>query len=158
MHWPSKIICLGKNYPDHVREGGFKNPEKPMLFSKGMNTLNGPYDPILLPASCSQVDWEVELAVVMGREGKGIRAADAYEYVAGFCVMNDVSGRDAQFGDGQFVIEYISRDITLMPGDIISTGTPSGVGIFRDPPILLQPGSVVTCEIEKIGAIANPVR
>ena len=143
----------------------------------------------------------------MTGDGKAIPAADAYDHVAGFCVMNDVSGRDAQFGDGQwfrgksfdtfaplgpclvtreeigdvenlrltahldgtlmqegntrdlifkipFVIEYISRDMTLMPGDIISTGTPSGVGIFRDPPILLQPGSVIRCEIEKIGV--NP--
>jgi len=210
VHRPSKIICLGKNYAEHAREGGFETPEKPLLFSKTMNTLNGPYDPILLPASAGQVDWEVELAVVMGREGKGIRAADAYAYVAGFCVMNDVSGRDAQFGDGQwfrgksfdtfaplgpclvtrdemgdvenlritahldgllmqegntgdlifkipFIIEYISRDITLMPGDIISTGTPSGVGIFRDPPILLKPGSIIKCEIEKIGFIENRV-
>jgi len=207
---PSKIICMGKNYAEHAREGGFEKPEKPILFSKSMNTLNGPYDLILLPASCSQVDWEVELAVVVGREGKGIQAADAYEYVAGFCVMNDVSGRDAQFGDGQwfrgksfdtfaplgpclvtrdeigdienlqltahldgilmqegntgdlifnipFILEYISRDITLLPGDIISTGTPSGVGIFRDPPILLKSGSVIKCEIEKIGAIENRV-
>jgi len=210
VHRPSKIICLGKNYAEHAREGRFEPPEKPLLFSKTMNTLNGPYDPILLPASAGQVDWEVELAVVMGREGKGIRAADACAYVAGFCVMNDVSGRDAQFGDGQwfrgksfdtfaplgpclvtrdelgdvenlritahldgllmqegntgdlifkipFIIEYISRDITLMPGDIISTGTPSGVGIFRDPPILLRPGSVIKCEIEKIGYIENRV-
>ncbi|MFC1876370.1 fumarylacetoacetate hydrolase family protein [Thermodesulfobacteriota bacterium] len=210
VHQPSKIICLGKNYAEHAREGGFETPEKPLLFSKAMNTLNGPYDPILLPASAGQVDWEVELAVVMGREGKGIRAADAYAHVAGFCVMNDVSGRDAQFGDGQwfrgksfdtfaplgpclvtrdemgdvenlritahldgslmqegntgdlifkipFIIEYISRDITLLPGDIISTGTPSGVGIFRDPPILLKPGSVIKCEVEKIGYIENRV-
>ena len=210
VSWPSKIICLGKNYAEHAKEGGFEKPEKPILFSKAMNTLNGPFDPILLPASCSQVDWEVELAVVMGRQGKAIPAADAYDHVAGFCVMNDVSGRDAQFGDGQwfrgksfdtfaplgpclvtreeigdvenlrltahldgtlmqegntrdlifkipFVIEYISRDMTLMPGDIISTGTPSGVGIFRDPPILLQPGSVIRCEIEKIGVIQNRV-
>jgi len=210
VYWPSKIICLGKNYSDHAREGGFDNPEKPILFSKSMNTLNGPCDPIILPESAKQVDWEVELAVVMGREGKGIRAADAYEHVAGFCVMNDVSGRDAQYGDGQFfrgksfdtfapmgpcivtrdeigdpenlqltahldgqlmqegntgqlifkipfIIEYISRDITLVPGDIISTGTPSGVGIYRNPPVLLQPGSVIKCEIEKIGAIENRV-
>ena len=210
VHQPSKIICLGKNYAEHAREGGFETPEKPLLFSKAMNTLNGPYDPILLPASAGQVDWEVELAVVMGREGKGIRAADAYAHVAGFCVMNDVSGREAQFGDGQwfrgksfdtfaplgpclvtrdemgdvenlritahldgslmqegntgdlifkipFIIEYISRDITLLPGDIISTGTPSGVGIFRDPPILLKPGSVIKCEVEKIGYIENRV-
>ena len=210
VHWPSKIICLGKNYAEHAREGGFKSPEKPILFSKAMNTLNGPFDPILLPESASQVDWEVELAVVMGRQGKRIRTADAYAHVAGFCVMNDVSGRDAQYGDGQFfrgksfdtfaplgpclvtrdelgdvenlqitahldgecmqegntsdlifkipfIIEYISRDITLLPGDIISTGTPSGVGIYRDPPILLQPGSVIKCEVEKIGYIENRV-
>ena len=205
---PSKIICLGKNYAEHAREGGFEKPQKPILFSKAPSALNGPFDPILLPASCGQVDWEVELAVVIGREGKGIRAADAHEHVAGFCVMNDVSGRDAQFGDGQwfrgksfdtfaplgpclvtrdeiadvenlrltahldgtlmqegntgdlifkiaFVLEYISRDITLMPGDIISTGTPSGVGFFRDPPILLKPGSIITCDIEGIGTIEN---
>ncbi len=210
VNWPSKIICLGKNYAEHAREGGFKSPEKPILFSKAMNTLNGPFDPILLPESASQVDWEVELAVVMGRQGKRIPAADAYGHVAGFCVMNDVSGRDAQYGDGQFfrgksfdtfaplgpclvtrdelvdvenlritahldgkcmqegntgdlifnipfIIEYISRDITLLPGDIISTGTPSGVGIYRDPPILLQPGSVIKCEVEKIGYIENEV-
>ena len=207
---PSKILCIGKNYAEHAREGGFEKPQKPILFSKSMNTLNGPYDPILFPASCSQVDWEVELAVVVGREGKGIQAADAFEHVAGFCVMNDVSGRDAQFGDGQwfrgksfdtfaplgpclvtrdkigdienlqltahldgtlmqegntgdmifnvpFILEYISRDITLLPGDIISTGTPAGVGIFRDPPVLLKPGSVIRCEIEKIGYIENRV-
>lgn len=210
VHWPSKIICLGKNYSDHAREGGFDAPDKPILFSKSMNTLNGPRDPIILPESAKQVDWEVELAVVMGREGKGIRAADAYEHVAGFCIMNDVSGRDAQYGDGQFfrgksfdtfaplgpcivtldeigdpetlqltahldgrlmqkgntgqlifkipfIIEYISRDITLLPGDIISTGTPSGVGIYRNPPILLKPGSVIKCAIEKIGVLENRV-
>lgn len=210
LYWPSKIICLGRNYSDHAREGGVDTPEKPILFSKSMNTLNGPYDPIILPESAKQVDWEVELAVVVGREGKGIRAADAYAYVAGFCIMNDVSGRDAQYGDGQFfrgksfdtfaplgpcivtrdeindpenlqltahldgrlmqegntgqlifkipfIIEYISRDITLLPGDIISTGTPSGVGIYRNPPILLTPGSVIKCAIEKIGVLENRV-
>jgi len=210
LSWPSKIICLGKNYPEHAREGGFKPPEFPILFSKSMNTLSGPNDPISMPASSQQVDWEVELAVIIGREGKGIQAADAYDYVAGCCIMNDVSGRDVQFGDGQwyrgksfdgfaplgpslvtldtlgdpenlalralvdgevmqtgntgemtfdigFILEFISRDITLLPGDIISTGTPAGVGIFRDPPIVLKPGNVVTCEIEKIGALRNEV-
>lgn len=210
VHWPSKIICLGKNYAEHAKEGGFDTPEKPILFSKGMNTLNAPHDPIILPDSCQQVDWEVELAVVIGKQGKRISSAKAYDYVAGFCVMNDVSGRDAQFGDGQwyrgksfdtfaplgpclvtpdelgdignlnlrssvngvvmqegntgdmvfkipFIIEYVSHDMTLLPGDIISTGTPSGVGIFRDPPILLKPGNRVTCEIEKIGKISNVV-
>jgi 2,4-didehydro-3-deoxy-L-rhamnonate hydrolase len=208
IYWPSKIICLGKNYTEHAREGGFDPPEYPILFSKSMNTLNGPFDPIIMPAGSRQVDWEVELALVIGREGKSIRAGDAYDHLAGCCVMNDVSGRDAQFGDGQwyrgksfdsfaplgpslvtrdelgdiqnlalramldgvvmqesntsemtfdigFILEYISRDITLLPGDIIATGTPAGVGIFRDPPILIKPGSVVTCEIEKIGSISN---
>ncbi len=205
---PSKIICLGKNYAEHAKEGGFDAPEKPLLFCKASSALNGPFDPILMPQSCTQVDWEVELAVVISREGKGISRADAFEYVAGYTVMNDVSGRDAQFGDGQwfrgksfdsfaplgpalvtpdeienvanlqlearvdgqvmqqgntrdlifdipFLIEYISRDITLLPGDIISTGTPSGVGIFRNPPVLLSRGSRVACEVKGIGLIRN---
>jgi 2-keto-4-pentenoate hydratase/2-oxohepta-3-ene-1,7-dioic acid hydratase in catechol pathway len=207
---PSKIICLGKNYAEHAREGGFERPEAPMLFSKAPSALNGPFDPIILPQSSLQVDWEVELAVVIGRSAKRVAAANAFDYIAGFSVMNDVSGRDAQFGDAQwfrgksfdtfapfgpvlvtpdeiddignlklttrvdghvmqegntvdmifdipFILEYISRDITLLPGDIISTGTPSGVGIFRDPPIVLKPGNVVECRIEKIGAIENTV-
>ncbi|MFW5635918.1 MAG: fumarylacetoacetate hydrolase family protein [Thermodesulfobacteriota bacterium] len=205
---PSKIICLGKNYAEHAKEGGFDAPEKPLLFCKAPSALTGPFDPIRMPRSCTQVDWEVELAVVIGREGKGISQDRAFDYVAGYTVMNDVSGRDAQFGDGQwfrgksfdtfaplgpalvtpeeienvadlelearvdgqvmqqgntrdlifdipFLIEYISRDITLWPGDIISTGTPSGVGIFRDPPVLLSRGSRVACEVKGIGLIRN---
>ena len=205
---PSKIVCLGKNYAEHAKEGGFDAPEKPLLFCKAGTALTGPFDPILMPQSCNQVDWEVELAVVIGREAKRISRADAFEYVAGYTVMNDVSGRDAQFGDGQwfrgksfdsfaplgpalvtpdeienvadlrlearvngqvmqqgntrdlifdipFLIEYIGRDITLLPGDIISTGTPSGVGIFRNPPVLLSRGSRVACEVEGIGLIRN---
>jgi 2-keto-4-pentenoate hydratase/2-oxohepta-3-ene-1,7-dioic acid hydratase in catechol pathway len=208
---PSKIICLGKNYAEHAKEGGFDSPGKPLLFCKSPNTLNGPFDPVMLPQSSGQVDWEVELAVIIGREGKRIRREDAYEFVAGYAVMNDVSGREAQFSDSQwyrgksfdtfaplgpaivtkdeigdvqklqltckvdgvimqdgntkdmifdipFIIEYISRDITLMPGDIISTGTPSGVGIFRNPPVTLNPGNIVECTIEKIGAIINVVQ
>jgi 2-keto-4-pentenoate hydratase/2-oxohepta-3-ene-1,7-dioic acid hydratase in catechol pathway len=208
---PSKIICLGKNYAEHAREGGFDQPEDPLLFCKGPNTLNGPTDPILLPRSSGQVDWEVELAVVIGRKGKRIAAADAYHHVAGVTVMNDVSGREAQFSQSQWfrgksfdtfapmgpalvtldeigdphdlnltarvdgelmqegntgqmiydipaIIAYVSEDITLMPGDVISTGTPSGVGIFRDPPVTLAPGNVVTCEIEKIGILENECR
>ena len=210
IHRPGKIICLGKNYAEHAKEGGFDNPERPLLFCKTANTLNGPADPIVMPRSSRQVDWEVELAVVIGREGKRIPRADALDYIAGFTVMNDVSGRDAQFADSQwfrgksfdtfapmgpaivtpdelgdfrnlrltavvdgkvmqdgstrdmifdipFLIENISEDITLMPGDVISTGTPAGVGIFRDPPILLQAASVVECRIDKIGALKNPV-
>ena len=208
---PSKIICLGLNYLDHKEESGFEKPEKPLLFSKTPNTLTGPFDPIILPRSCTQIDWEVELAVIVGREGKRILPQDALNYIAGFTVMNDVSGRQAQFSDSQWfrgksfdsfapmgpalvtadeienmqnlkltahvngevmqngstadmifdiasIIAFISEDITLMPGDIISTGTPSGVGIFRDPPVLLNAGDVVECWVENIGTIRNTVK
>jgi 2,4-diketo-3-deoxy-L-fuconate hydrolase len=207
---PSKLICLGKNYLEHAQEGNFDAPEKPLLFAKAPSALSGPRDPIVLPRSCGQVDWEVELAVVVGREGKRIRRAEAWDYIAGYTVMNDVSGREAQFGDGQWfrgksfdtfaplgpalvtsdeiedvgnlqltatvdgtlmqngntadlvfdipqLFEYISEDITLLPGDIISTGTPAGVGIFRTPPITLAAGNVVTCRIDTIGELVNPV-
>jgi len=207
---PSKIICLGQNYHEHAKEGGAKSPEKPILFCKTLNTLNGPFDPIVLPRGNVQVDWEVELAVVIGREAKNIKKAEAIHYIAGFAVLNDVSERIAQFSDGQwfrgksadtfapfgpalltadelsnvnnlkmttrvdgvmmqegntgdmifdipFLLEYISKTITLIPGDIISTGTPSGVGIFRTPPVVLKPGNVVECHIEGIGSLINPV-
>ncbi len=207
---PGKIICLGKNYAEHAREGGFERPVRPLLFCKTINTVNGPFDPIVLPRSSGQVDWEVELAVVIGRIGKRITAAAAWDFVAGYMVMNDVSARQAQFADSQWfrgksfdgfapmgpalvtadeigdvsslrltarvdgrimqdgttadmlfdipaIIADISQDISLAPGDIISTGTPAGVGIFRDPPLLLAAGSVVECAIEKIGAIRNRV-
>ncbi|HEA66128.1 MAG TPA: FAA hydrolase family protein [Desulfobacterales bacterium] len=207
---PSKIICLGKNYSEHAKEGGFENPERPLLFCKTPNTLNGPYDPIVLPKSSVQVDWEVELAVIIGKKGKRIKKKDTFSHIAGFTILNDVSGRDAQFADSQWfrgksfdsfapvgpcvvtpdeidnvqnlrltttvngkvmqdgntkdmifdiptIIEYISEDITLLPGDILSTGTPSGVGIFRDPPVVLKPGDVVECKIEGIGSIKNEV-
>ena len=207
---PSKIICLGKNYSEHAKEGGFENPERPLLFCKTPNTLNGPYDPIVLPKSSVQVDWEVELAVIIGKKGKRIKKKDAFSHIVGFTILNDVSGRDAQFADSQWfrgksfdsfapvgpcvvtpdeidnvqnlrltttvngnvmqdgntkdmifdiptILEYISEDITLLPGDILSTGTPSGVGIFRDPPVVLKPGDVVECKIEGIGSIKNEV-
>jgi 2-keto-4-pentenoate hydratase/2-oxohepta-3-ene-1,7-dioic acid hydratase in catechol pathway len=209
---PSKIVCLGINYAAHGSEGGFKRPERPVIFAKTPNALNGPFDPILLPRSSGQIDWEVELAVVIGREGKRIPRERALEYVAGYTVMNDVSGREAQFNDpakqwlrgksfdtfaplgpalvtadevgdpGDLALEtlvdgvvmqsdrtanmifdvpailaFVSEDITLLPGDIIATGTPSGVGHFRTPPVELKPGNIVECRIETIGAIRNPV-
>ena len=213
IHRPSKIICLGKNYSEHAKEGGFENPETPLIFCKAPNSLNGPYDPILLPKSSGQVDWEVELAFIISKEGKRIKKEDSLDYIAGFTVFNDVSGREAQFSDSQWfrgksfdtfapigpflvtldeiggisdvhelnltalvdgnimqegntrdmifdiptLIENISEDITLLPGDIIATGTPAGVGIFRDPPVVLKPGNVVECRIEKIGSIINTV-
>jgi 2-keto-4-pentenoate hydratase/2-oxohepta-3-ene-1,7-dioic acid hydratase in catechol pathway len=181
------------------------------LFSKTPNALTGPFDPILLPQSCDQIDWEAELAVIIGKAGKRIAASKALDYVAGFSVMNDVSGRQAQFSDGQWfrgksfdtfapmgpalvsfdeignldnlkvtarvngelmqdgnsadmlfdiptIIAFISQDITLVPGDIISTGTPAGVGIFRQPPVLLKAGDVVECAVEGIGTIRNTIK
>jgi 2-keto-4-pentenoate hydratase/2-oxohepta-3-ene-1,7-dioic acid hydratase in catechol pathway len=210
IYRPSKIICLGLNYVDHKEESGLEKPEKPLLFGKAPNALTGPYDPVFLPRSCGQIDWEAELAVVIGLECKRVSASNAMDYVAGFSVMNDVSGREAQFSDAQWfrgksfdtfaplgpalvtfdeienfrnlkltarlngtimqngntvdmifdipsIIAFISEDITLLPGDIISTGTPSGVGIFRDPPVLLKAGDVVECWVENIGSISNTV-
>ncbi|MBC2733661.1 MAG: fumarylacetoacetate hydrolase family protein [Desulfobacteraceae bacterium] len=207
---PSKLICLGKNYLEHAQEGNFEAPEKPLLFAKAPSALSGPKDPIILPRSCGQVDWEVELALVVGREGKRISRDRAWDYIAGYAVMNDVSGREAQFGDGQWfrgksfdtfaplgpalvtpdeipdirnlqltamvddqvmqtgntcdlvfdiphLMAYISEDITLLPGDVISTGTPAGVGIFRTPPITLAAGNVVTCRIDMLGELVNTV-
>jgi 2-keto-4-pentenoate hydratase/2-oxohepta-3-ene-1,7-dioic acid hydratase in catechol pathway len=205
---PSKIICIGKNYAEHAKEGGFDAPKSPLLFSKTPNTLNGPFDPVLMPLSSGQIDWEVELAVVIAKTGKRIPAEHALDYIAGYSVLNDVSGRQAQFADSQwfrgksfdtfapmgpalvtadeitnvqdlrltakvngqlmqtgttremifdikFLLADISTDITLMPGDIIATGTPSGVGIFRDPPMVLQPGDEVECWVEQVGTIRN---
>jgi 2,4-diketo-3-deoxy-L-fuconate hydrolase len=210
IHAPSKIICLGKNYAEHAKEGGFENPDKPLIFCKTPNTLNGPFDPIILPKSSGKIDWEVELAIIIGKEGKRVSREKALDYIAGYTVMNDVSGREAQFSDSQWfrgksfdgfaplgpvivttdeigdvnnlritakvdgktmqdgntrdmifdvftIIEDISEDITLIPGDIISTGTPAGVGIFRDPPVVLGPGNVVECYVENIGSIVNKV-
>jgi 2-keto-4-pentenoate hydratase/2-oxohepta-3-ene-1,7-dioic acid hydratase in catechol pathway len=207
---PSKIVCLGKNYAEHAKEGGFDRPGRPLLFSKAPNTINGPFDPILLPKSSRQIDWEAELAVVVGKRVKRVSRSEAASVIAGFCVGNDVSGRDAQFADSQWfrgksfdtfaplgpalvtpdevgdwqnlritakvngnvmqdgttadmlfdvaaIIEDVSCDITLEAGDVILTGTPAGVGIFRDPPVLLKAGDVVECEVERVGKIRNEI-
>jgi len=211
---PSKIVCLGKNYAAHAKETGMDTPSRPLIFSKSANALTGPFDPILMPASSRSVDWEVELAVVIGKKGKRIPREGAFDYIAGYTVLNDVSGRDLQFDDaGQWfrgksldtfapvgpalvtpdeigppeavhslglqtlvngevmqdgntrdfifnipeILADISEDITLLPGDIIATGTPAGVGFFRDPPVTLKVGDVVECRIERIGAIVNRV-
>jgi 2-keto-4-pentenoate hydratase/2-oxohepta-3-ene-1,7-dioic acid hydratase in catechol pathway len=207
---PEKIICVGQNYRDHCREQGVEPPERPIIFAKFATTLAGPTSPIRLPPEnvTSKVDYEIELAFVIGREAKRVPRARAMDCVAGYMVLNDVTARDAQFADGQWVrgksfdtfapcgpwlltadeapdpndlrlwlelngqrmqdsstrnlifripdlIEYITRAITLRPGDIVSTGTPPGVGIFRKPPALLKPGDVVEGRIEGIGAIRN---
>jgi 2-keto-4-pentenoate hydratase/2-oxohepta-3-ene-1,7-dioic acid hydratase in catechol pathway len=205
---PGKIVCVGLNYRDHAEEQDEPIPEKPLLFGKAPTCVTNPGDPIVHPPG-EEVDYEVELGVVIGREATAVDRADAADYIAGYTAVNDVSGRTAQMGDEQFfrgksydtfapmgpsivpeaaidpnaldvecrvngdvkqssnteqfvfdvydLVEYISEDMTLRPGDVISTGTPGGVGIFRDPPDLLEPGDDVVVEIEGIGALGNPV-
>jgi 2-keto-4-pentenoate hydratase/2-oxohepta-3-ene-1,7-dioic acid hydratase in catechol pathway len=207
---PGKIICVGLNYRDHAEETGAEPPAAPLLFAKWGNTLIGDGDAIVLPPESSQVDYEAELGVVIGRTARRVAERDALDAVRGYICVNDVSARDLQFGDGQWtrgkspdtfcpvgprlvpreevpdpqalaircrvngrtlqdsstanmifsvaeIIAHISRTITLEPGDLIATGTPAGVGIARDPQVLLQDGDEVTVEIEGLGALTNPV-
>jgi len=205
---PGKIVCVGLNYHDHAEEQNEEVPDRPLLFAKAPTSVTNPGDPIVHPNTLDEVDYEVELGIVLGREARKVATEDARDYVAGYTVVNDISGRDAQFEDGQFfrgksydtfapmgptlvagdfdpnhvnvalrvngetkqssnteefifdvdeVISYISEVMTLQPGDVISTGTPGGVGIFREPPELLEPGDDVVAEIEGIGKLRNPV-
>jgi 2-keto-4-pentenoate hydratase/2-oxohepta-3-ene-1,7-dioic acid hydratase in catechol pathway len=208
---PQKIVCIGLNYRDHAEEQGTELPAAPLLFAKWPNTLIGPGEPIVIPPITKQVDYEAELGVVIGERVRGASAENALEAVAGFLCLNDVSARDLQFSDGQWVrgksldtfcpvgpefvpaadvpdpqalairavvngevlqdshtsnmifsvaeiVAHVSRAITLEPGDLIATGTPAGVGAFRDPPVWLEPGDEVTIEIDQLGALMNPVR
>jgi 2-keto-4-pentenoate hydratase/2-oxohepta-3-ene-1,7-dioic acid hydratase in catechol pathway len=207
---PQKIICVGLNYTDHAAEASLPLPERPLLFAKWPNTLIGPREPIVLPSITSKVDYEGELAVVIGRQASRVSVDDALDAVSGYLCANDVSARDLQFADKQWVrgksldtfcpvgpavvpaseipdpqalilrtilngetvqeaptsnmifsvaeiVAFVSEAITLEPGDLILTGTPAGVGIFRDPELLLKPGDEVTVEIEGIGTLTNPV-
>jgi 2-keto-4-pentenoate hydratase/2-oxohepta-3-ene-1,7-dioic acid hydratase in catechol pathway len=207
---PGKVICVGLNYRGHAEEQGVKLPDHPLLFAKWPTALTGPGDPIVLPSSSTQVDYEAELGVVIGSRVKGVRAENALEAVRGYLCANDVTARDLQRADGQFtrsksldtfgplgefvaaaevgdpqqlrirclvngevrqssstadmifsvaeVIEFVSAAITLEPGDLLLTGTPAGVGVFRDPPIFLAEGDEVTVEIERLETLTNPVR
>jgi 2-keto-4-pentenoate hydratase/2-oxohepta-3-ene-1,7-dioic acid hydratase in catechol pathway len=213
------IFCLGWNYAEHSKESArargkeVKLPERPVFFTKATTSINGPFADIPLEARVSeQMDWEVELGVVIGPGGKNISRETALEHVFGYTVINDVSARDVQSAHGgQFfkgksldgccpmgpwvvtrdeiadphhlrlrclvngvvkqdsttaelifnvpaIIEWLSLGLTLLPGDVIATGTPSGVGFARTPPEFLKPGDVVECEVEGIGAIRNTVR
>jgi 2-keto-4-pentenoate hydratase/2-oxohepta-3-ene-1,7-dioic acid hydratase in catechol pathway len=207
---PQKIICVGLNYLDHAAEGSATLPERPLLFAKWPNTLIGAREPIVLPSISAKVDYEGELAAVIGTRAQRVGVDDALDVVAGYLCANDVSARDLQFADRQWVrgksldtfcpigpalvpaseipdpqtlqlrtilngevvqeaptssmifsvaqiVAFISEAITLEPGDLILTGTPAGVGIFRDPELLLQPGDEVTVEIEGLGTLTNPV-
>jgi len=207
---PGKIICVGRNYAEHARERGGEVPTQPIFFLKSNNTICGLGDSIVLPPTSQQVDYEAEFVVVIGKKGKNIPEERAYEHVAGYMVMNDVSARDMQSADKQwfrgkscdtfaptgpwivtkdeirdphalrisltlngqtmqdsntgnmmftipYLISYLSKSMTLEPGDIISTGTPEGVGGARTPPVFLKPGDNVSITVERIGTLTNPV-
>lgn len=207
---PSKIIAIGVNYLDHCREQGIDPPNEPLVFSKFPSTLIGPKDAITWdPTLTQQVDPEVELGVIIGASCYNVAADQALDYVFGYTVVNDVTARDLQFGDGQWtrgksldtfcplgpvivttdeipdpqalrlqlwvndrlqqdgttadmifsdaeIIAHVSRFATLEPGDLITTGTPKGVGCFRQPPIYLARGDLVRCAIDGIGELINP--
>lgn len=205
---PPNVVCIGLNYKRHVQEAGVPLPEAPQIFLKPTTTVRGPEDPILLPVlEPDKVDYEVELAIVIGREAKHVSEQEVLDVVLGYTVANDVSARGVQFSDAQWtrgksfdsfcplgpciqteldanhvditcrvncrtlqhsntsdmiwtpseLVSFISRSMTLLPGTVILTGTPEGVGFPRKPPIFLQEGDVVECEIEGIGVLRNPV-
>lgn len=211
------VFCLGMNYAEHAAESmrakgqPVKMPEVPVFFTKATTAVTGPYADVALdPTVTQQLDWEVELAVVIWKKGKNIPRDRAMEYVFGYTIINDLSARDLQSAHNQFfkgksldgacpmgpwivtkeevhnphnlvlrcrvngvtkqeshtgdlifniplIIEWLSKGMTLLPGDVISTGTPSGVGFARTPPEFLKPGDVVDCEVEGIGTIRNRI-
>ena len=209
---PSKIICVGLNYAKHAAESGMDVPKEPVIFFKATSSIVGPNDDIVIPRDSEKTDWEVELAVVIGKKASYVEEQEAMDYIAGYVLHNDVSERAFQLEmGGQWVkgksadtfapigpalvtkdeisdphnldlwlnvngevmqssntsdlifnipelVSYISRFMTLLPGDIISTGTPSGVGLGLDPPRYLQPGDVVELGIDQLGAARQQVK
>jgi 5-carboxymethyl-2-hydroxymuconate isomerase len=208
---PATIVAIGLNYLDHVRETGMDRPERPLVFAKLRTSVIGPDEAIRIPSALTdQVDWEVELAAVIGTRARDVDQADALDHVFGYTVANDVSARDVQFGDGQWIrgksldtfcplgpevvtaddvpdpqalalhtrvngetmqdsstsemlfgvgelVAFCSRSFTLLPGDVLLTGTPWGCGAFMTPPRFLTAGDVVETEVEGIGTLRNPV-
>ena len=208
---PDKILCLGVNYREHAAEAQQELPVVPLIFAKFRNSLTGPTSPILLPRVSKLIDYEGELAVIIGKRCKAVAEQEALKYAAGYSIMNDVSARDIQAQTSQWTtgkaldtfapmgpgivpasqipdpqtltlitrvngqevqhdhtsnmifsvataIAFLSSLMTLEPGDIIATGTPSGVGFKRTPPLFLQDGDVVEVEIERLGSLRNPVK
>lgn len=201
-----KFICIGLNYSDHAEEAGMEIPTEPVIFMKATSAICGPNDPIVMPRGATKVDWEVELAVVIGTGGVNVPESEAMPHVAGYCVTNDVSERGFQFDHGgqwvkgkscdsfgpigpwlvtadavpdphvldlwlevdghryqdgntrtmifsvPFIVSYVSRFMSLQPGDIISTGTPPGVGLGQKPePVYLKTGQTVRLGIAGLG-------
>ena len=203
---PSKIVCIGLNYVDHARESGLQPPEEPVIFFKATSSMVGPNDDLIIPKNSKATDWEVELAIIIGKRASYVEKGEAMDYVAGFALHNDYSERDFQIHrggqwvkgkscdtfaplgpflatkdeiadvhqlsmwlkvNGEFkqegstsnmifdvptVVSYVSQFMTLLPGDVISTGTPAGVGLGFKPPQYLKAGDVVELGIEGLGS------
>ena len=208
---PSKIICIGLNYADHARETNAPVPTEPIIFFKSTTAIIGPFDDVIIPKGSVKSDWEVELAVVIGKKASYIKEANALEYVAGYCLHNDLSERAFQLERGgqwvkgkscntfaplgpllvtkdeiedidklrvwlklngktmqdgttanlifkiPFLVSYLSQFMTLLPGDIISTGTPAGVGLGMNPQVYLKAGDVMELGIEGLGSSKQKV-
>jgi 2-keto-4-pentenoate hydratase/2-oxohepta-3-ene-1,7-dioic acid hydratase in catechol pathway len=160
---PGKVVAVGLNYLGHATEQDRQPPSEPLVFAKLPSAVVGHGAEIVWdPALARQVDAEAELAVMIGRRARHVGVADALDHALGYTACNDVSARDLQAADGQWVvgqlISWCSASFTLEPGDVIATGTPPGVGIYRDPPRLLADGDEVVVEIERIGRLANRCR
>ena len=201
-----KIICVGLNYADHAAESGLTPPTEPMLFSKAITSINGPYDEISLPISSKKTDWEIELGIIILKKAKNISEEVSEDYIAGYTIVNDVSERhfqierEGQFIKGKsydtfcplgpfiatkdeipdvnnltltlkvndkimqnsntsnlifkpsFIVSYLSQFMTLMPGDIIPTGTPAGVGMGMSPQTFLKKGDTIELKIDYLGS------
>ncbi|HEY6506336.1 MAG TPA: fumarylacetoacetate hydrolase family protein [Chitinophagaceae bacterium] len=202
---PSKIVCIGLNYADHAKETGAAIPSEPVIFMKSTTALCGPYDDVIIPKNSIKSDWEVELAVVIGKKASYVEESKAMAYISGYCLHNDLSEREFQLerngtwdkGKGcdtfaplgpwlvtkdeiadpnnlrlwltlngktmqngststfifniAHVVSYVSHFMTLLPGDVISTGTPPGVGLGMNPPLYLKPGDVMELGIDGLG-------
>lgn len=203
---PSKIICIGLNYADHAKETNASIPVEPIIFFKSTSALSGPNDDIIIPKNSQKTDWEVELAVVIGKKASYVDEANARDHIAGYCLHNDLSEREFQLERGgqwskgkscnsfaplgpflatpdeiadvdnlrlwlsvngkmmqdgttanlifniPFLVSYVSQFMTLLPGDVISTGTPAGVGLGMKPPVYLKAGDVVELGIDGLGS------
>jgi 2,4-didehydro-3-deoxy-L-rhamnonate hydrolase len=203
---PSKLICIGLNYADHARETNSTPPSEPVIFMKATTAMCGPFDNVIIPKNSKKTDWEVELAVIIGTRASYVDQSKAMDYVAGYCLHNDISEREFQLerngtwdkGKGcdtfaplgpwlvtkdeiadvnnlklwlkvndkqmqngttanlifniPFLVSYVSQFMTLLPGDIISTGTPAGVGLGFNPPVYLKPGDTMELGIDGLGS------
>ena len=207
---PQKIVCIGLNYRDHCAEQGIELPKVLMTFHKFADAIIGPEDPIVIPRGCEQLDWDVELVFVVGRRARYVTPEEAFQYIAGYTVGNDVSARDFQFADKQVmrgkacetfapmgpylvladqvpdphnltiesrlngkvmqssttanlvhripaIMAWVTKHLTLQPGDCVMTGTPAGVGVFRKPPVFMKPGDAIEMSIQDLGVLRNLV-